>query len=61
MNAAPKGRTTTHADLAAREKQWRKKNLGFFANRKAKVVVRRHHRRMTLNSPSPNDATTPVL
>ena len=58
-NAAPKGRMTTMADLAARDKQWRKKNLGFLTNRKTKVAVRRWHKRM--NDPSPNDATTPIL
>lgn len=60
MNAAPKGKSTTMAELAGREKQWRKKNLGFLANRKTKVVVRRWHKRW-LNNPSPNDATTPIL
>ena len=59
MNASPKGKNTTMADLAAKEKHWRKKNLGFMANRKVKSVVRRWHKRM--NDPSPNDATTPIL
>lgn len=58
-NAAAKGKNTTLESLRAREEAGRKKNLGFMARRKAKIVTRRWHKRM--NDPSPNDATTPIL
>jgi hypothetical protein len=61
MNAAAKGKHTTLESLRAREEAGRKSQLGFLARRKAKIVTRRHHPRLTLNTPSPNDATTPIL
>lgn len=58
-NAALMGKGTTHADLAAREKRWRKQNLGFMARRKVTVHARRWHKRM--NDFDPADPTTPIL
>lgn len=60
-NAAPKGSTTTDADLASRESRWRKSNLGLLtrARGKVKVVTRRWHKRM--NDFEPVDPSTPIL
>lgn len=60
-NAAPKGRMTTHAELADRESRWRKSNFGFMARArgKVKIVTRRWHKRMDEHETA--DPTTPLI
>lgn len=54
-------RSMSDEALRAREKVWRKNlKLSLRGKGKVKVVARRWHKRW-LNTPSPNDPTTPIL